>query len=64
MLRFLLKRRVQKVVAWSLLLLFIPGFSAIVIAHAFENVEVRPTLSCLPEEIVELQPFPDVDKLF
>jgi hypothetical protein len=63
MLKFLLRKRVQKLLAWSLLLMFIPGFSAIVIAHAFENVEVQPMWSCFPEP-VQLQPFPNVEKIF
>jgi hypothetical protein len=64
MLRFLLKKRVQKIVAWSLLVMFIPGFSAIAIAHAFENVEFRVPVSCFPGETVVLQPFPNVEKIF
>jgi hypothetical protein len=63
MLRLLLKKRVQKIVAWSLLLMFIPGFSAIAIAQAFENVEVQ-VISCFPGETVVLQPFPNMDKVF
>jgi hypothetical protein len=43
--------------------MFIPGFSAIVIAHAFESVELQPMWSCFPG-MVRLQPFPNVEKLF
>ena len=44
--------------------MFIPGFSAIAIAHAFENVEVQVPMSCFPGETVKLQPFPNVEKIF
>ena len=43
--------------------MFIPGFSAIAIAHAFENVEFH-VISCFPGETVVLQPFPNVEKIF
>ncbi len=43
--------------------MFIPGFSAIAIAQAFENVEVQ-VISCFPGETVVLQPFPNMDKVF
>ncbi len=67
MLKLFLRPLFQRWFAVSLLLLFIPGFSAIVIANVFANEKIEVINSCLiPFEPVEvdIQPFPNMDRVF
>lgn len=66
MLRLFQQQSFRKVFALSLLFLFIPGFSAIAIAEAFSKEKFRLVNSCILFETVEveLQPFPNLDKVF
>ncbi|MGE3467813.1 MAG: hypothetical protein AB7J13_12855 [Pyrinomonadaceae bacterium] len=67
MLKLFQQRFFRKWFAVGLLLLFIPGFSAIVIASVFANDKPVVMNHCLyPIEMVEvdIQPFPNMVRIF
>lgn len=67
MLRLFNQQRFQKWFAVVALLLFIPGFSTIVIAEVFANEKPELVNYCLaPFEPIEvdIQPFPNLNRVF
>jgi len=62
MLKLFQKKKFQRVAVWTLLILFLPGISALVITTAFHRQEIE-VFSCFPTT-AKLDPFPGLNPLF